>query len=207
MSLNFLNKTRQLLFPPLTIITVSILLSSCSPLGLAVGAGASLITASQTEKGLEVSAKDLRIKTEINHNLFQKDHKLFGAVKVSVDNGKVLITGAVPNPQDRIEISKLSWKVGGVREVINEVQVTNKASFTNRAKDLLINKSLQTQLLLDQSINFINFSVDTVNGVVYIFGIARDQEEINRIIKHARNINYVETVSYTHLTLPTILLV
>ena len=194
MSLNSLYKTRELLLPPLIIITVTILLSSCSPVGLAVGAGASLMTASQTEKGLKVSAKDLRIKTEINHNLFQKDHALFGAVKVSVDNGKVLITGSVPSPQDRIEISKLSWKVGNVREVINEVQVTNKASFTNRAKDLLINKSLQAQLLLDQSINFINFSVDTVNGVVYIFGIARDQAEINRIIKHARNINYVENI-------------
>ena len=194
MSLNSLYKNRELLLPPLIIITVTILLSSCSPVGLAVGAGASLMTASQTEKGLKVSAKDLRIKTEINHNLFQKDHELFGAVKVSVDNGKVLITGSVPSPQDRIEISKLSWKVGNVKEVINEVQVTNKASFTNRAKDLLINKSLQTQLLLDQSINFINFSVDTVNGVVYIFGIARDQTEINRIIKHARNINYVENI-------------
>ena len=194
MSLNSLYKNRELLLPPLIVITVTILLSSCSPVGLAVGAGASLMTASQTEKGLKVSAKDLRIKTEINHNLFQKDHELFGAVKVSVDNGKVLITGSVPSPQDRIEISKLSWKVGNVKEVINEVQVTNKASFTNRAKDLLINKSLQTQLLLDQSINFINFSVDTVNGVVYIFGIARDQEEINRIIKHARNIKYVENI-------------
>jgi osmotically-inducible protein OsmY len=194
MSLNSLYKNRELLLPPLIVITVTILLSSCSPVGLAVGAGASLMTASQTEKGLKVSAKDLRIKTEINHNLFQKDHELFGAVKVSVDNGKVLITGSVPSPQDRIEISKLSWKVSNVREVINEVQVTNKASFTNRAKDLLINKSLQTQLLLDQSINFINFSVDTVNGVVYIFGIARDQTEINRIIKHARNINYVENI-------------
>ena len=194
MSLNSLYKTRELLLPASIIITVTILLSSCSPVGLAVGAGASLMTASQTEKGLKASAKDLRIKTEINHNLFQKDHELFGAVKVSVDNGKVLITGSVPSPQDRIEISKLSWKVSNVREVINEVQVTNKASFTNRAKDLLINKSLQTQLLLDQSINFINFSVDTVNGVVYIFGIARDQEEINRIIKHARNINYVENI-------------
>ena len=194
MSLNSLYKNRELLLPPLIVITVTILLSSCSPVGLAVGAGASLMTASQTEKGLKVSANDLRIKTEINHNLFQKDHELFGAVKVSVDNGKVLITGSVPSPQDRIEISKLSWKVGNVKEVINEVQVTNKASFTNRAKDLLINKSLQTQLLLDQSINFINFSVDTVNGVVYIFGIARDQGEINRIIKHARNINYVENI-------------
>ena len=194
MSLNSLYKIKKPLLTSFTSITMSVLLASCSPVGLAVGAGASLMTASQTEKGLEGSAKDLRIKAEINHNLFQKDHELFGAVKVSVNNGKVLITGSVPNPQDRIEISKLSWKVGGVREVINEVQVTNKASFTNRAKDLLINKSLQTQLLLDQSINFINFNVDTVNGIVYIFGIARDQEEINRIIKHARNINYVENI-------------
>ena len=201
MSLNSLYKIKKPLLTLFTSITMSVLLASCSPVGLAVGAGASLMTASQTEKGLEGSAKDLRIKAEINHNLFQKDHELFGAVKVSVDNGKVLITGSVPNPQDRIEISKLSWKVGGVREVINEVQVTNKASFTNRAKDLLINKSLQTQLLLDQSINFINFNVDTVNGVVYVFGVARDQEEINRIIKHARNINYVENIiNYMSIT-------
>ena len=194
MSLNSLYKIKKPLLTSFTSITMSVLLASCSPVGLAVGAGASLMTASQTEKGLKSSAKDLRIKAGINHNLFQKDHELFGAVKVSVDNGRVLITGSVPNPQDRIEISKLSWKVGSVREVINEVQVTNKASFTNRAKDLLINKSLQTQLLLDQSINFINFNVDTVNGIVYIFGIARDQEEINKIIKHARNINYVENI-------------
>jgi osmotically-inducible protein OsmY len=194
MSVNSIYKTKK---PPLTlliIVTMSVLLSSCSPVGLAVGAGASLMTASQTEKGLKGSAKDLRIKAEINHNLFQKDHELFSAVKVSVNNGKVLITGSVPNPQDRIEISKLSWKADNVREIINEVQVTNKASFTNRAKDLLINKSLQTQLLLDQEINFINFNIDTVNGVVYIFGIARDRDEINRIIKHARNINYVENI-------------
>ena len=194
MSLNSLYKIKKPLLTSFTSITMSVLLASCSPVGLAVGAGASLMTASQTEKGLEGSAMDLRIKAEINHNLFQKDHELFGAVKVSVNNGKVLITGSVPNPQDRIEISKLSWKVGSVREVINEVQVTNEASFTNKAKDLLINKSLQTQLLLDQSINFINFNIDTVNGIVYIFGIARDQEEINRIIKHARNINYVENI-------------
>ena len=75
---------------------------------------------------------------------------------------------------------------------IGFINLSNKT--IKEAEDLLINKSLQTQLLLDQSINFINFSVDTVNGVVYIFGIARDQEEINRIIKHARNINYVENI-------------
>jgi osmotically-inducible protein OsmY len=68
------------------------------------------------------------------------------------------------------------------------------ASITNIAKDLIITKSLQAQLLIDQSISSINFSIDTVNGIVYIFGIARNQTEINNIINHARNINYVENI-------------
>ena len=184
-----------LLYRPATIFLISILLlSSCSPIGLAIGAGASLITATQTEKGLKNSADDLRIKAEINHHLFQRDHQLFGAVKVSVENGRVLITGSVKKPKERIEITKLSWKVSRVREVINEAQVTNGSNIADQAKDLLINKALQAQLLIDRDVKFINYSVDTVNGTVYVFGVARDQVELNKVISHARNTNYVENV-------------
>jgi osmotically-inducible protein OsmY len=161
---------------------------------LAIGAGASLVTATQTEKGLKNSADDLRIKAEINHYLFQRDHRLFGSVKVSVENGRVLITGSVKEPKERIEITKLSWKVSRVREVINETQVTNGSNIADQAKDLLINKALQAQLLIDQGVKFINYSVDTVNGTVYVFGVARDQVELNKVISHARNTNYVENV-------------
>ena len=184
-----------LLYKPTSIFLISALsLASCSPLGLAIGAGASLVTATQTEKGLKNSADDLRIKAEINHHLFQKDHQLFGAVKISVENGRVLITGSVKKPKDRIEITKLSWKVSRVKEVINEVQVTSKSNIVDQAKDLLINKALQTQLLVDEDIKFINYSVDTVNGTVYVFGVARDQVELNKVISHARSTNYVENV-------------
>ena len=184
-----------LLYKPTSIfLIIALSLASCSPLGLAIGAGASLVTATQTEKGLKNSADDLRIKAEINHHLFQKDHQLFGAVKISVENGRVLITGSVKKPKDRIEITKLSWKVSRVREVINEVQVTSKSNIVDQAKDLLINKALQTQLLVDEDIKFINYSVDTVNGTVYVFGVARDQVELNKVISHARSTNYVENV-------------
>ena len=184
-----------LLYRPATIfLIITLSLSSCSPIGLAIGAGASLVTATQTEKGLKNSADDLRIKAEINHHLFQRDHQLFGAVKVSVENGRVLITGSVKKPKERIEITKLSWKVSRVREVINEAQVTNGSNIADQAKDLLINKALQAQLLIDQGVKFINYSVDTVNGTVYVFGVARDQVELNKVISHARNTNYVENV-------------
>ncbi len=174
---------------------------SCSPAGLAVGTGASLITAAQTEKGVRSSAEDIAIRAEIHHHLFQKHVNLFSAVNLSVHKRRVLLTGAVETPDDRIDATKLAWQAEGVREVINEIQVKNKSSLVNRARDILINKRLQAQLLLDKEIRSINFSSDAVNGTVYLFGIARNQKELDRVINHARNIDYVvNVVNYVSLS-------
>jgi osmotically-inducible protein OsmY len=178
-------------------------LNGCGPTGLAVGAGASVATASQTEKGISAAARDLRIRTEINHYLFQKNVDLFSAVSLSVESGRVLLTGAVEKPEDRIEATRLSWQAEGVREVINEIQVRNRASLTDRAQDVVINKRLQGILLFDKDIKSINFSTDTVNGVVYLFGVARGQKELDRVINHARNLEYVtNVVSYVTVSKP-----
>ena len=174
--------------------------SPVSPVGLAVGAGATVIHASQSEKGLKKSAEDLRTRAEVLHYLFQTNVDLFSSVTVSVENGRVLLTGVVTKPLDRISATKLAWKATGVREVINELQVQNTSSITNSAKDLLINKAIQTQLLLDKKIKFINYSIDTVNGVVYLFGVAGNQAELDRVVELARNTNYVaKVVNYVAL--------
>jgi len=178
-------------------------LAACSPTGIAVGAGASVLTASQTDKGIRSTTTDLRIRTEINHYLFQKDIDLFGAVGLAVERGRVLLTGAVQNPENRIEATRLAWQAGGVREVINEIQVRDTASFIDRARDIVINKRLQGALLLDKDVKSINYSTDTVNGIVYLFGLARGQSELDRAINHARNIEYVvKVVSYVSLLKP-----
>jgi osmotically-inducible protein OsmY len=177
--------------------------AACGPTGLVVGAGASVATASQTNKGIQAAATDLRIRTEINHYLFQKDVDLFGAVALSVENRRVLLTGSVEKPDNRIEATRLAWKAEGVREVINEIQVRDSASLTDRAHDILVNKRLQGTLLLDNEVKSINYSTDTVNGVVYLFGVARSQSELDRVINHARNIEYVSNViSYVSLVVP-----
>lgn len=182
---------------------VGLSLAGCGPTGIAVGAGASVATASQTEKGISAAATDLRIRTEINHYLFQKNVDLFSAVSLSVESARVLLTGAVEKPEDRIEATRLAWRASGVREVINEVQVRDKASLTDRAQDIVINKRLQGTLLFDKEIKSINFSTDTVNGIVYIFGVARTQAELDRVINHARNLEYVtNVVSYVTVSPP-----
>ncbi|MDG2285988.1 MAG: BON domain-containing protein [Alphaproteobacteria bacterium] len=178
-------------------------LAACGATGVVVGAGATVATASQTDKGIEAAASDLRIRTEINHYLFQKDVDLFSSVALSVESGRVLLTGAVEKSDNRIEATRLAWKATGVREVINEIQVRDSASLKDRASDIVVNKRLQGTLLLDKEIKSINFSTDTVNGIVYLFGVARTQTELDRVINHARNIEYVSNVvSYVSLLEP-----
>ena len=89
---------------------------------------------------------------------------------------------------------QLAWKAVGVREVINELQITDHSSLTDTAKDILINKTLEARLLVDEKVKFINYTIDTVNGTVYLFGIAQNREELERVIAVARQINYVENI-------------
>ena len=124
----------------------------------------------------------------------KKDVDLFSAVSVSVTQGRILLTGKVKDPRDRIEATKLAWKAAGVREVINELQITDHSSLTDTAKDILINKTLEARLLVDEKVKFINYTIDTVNGTVYLFGIAQNREELERVIAVARQINYVENI-------------
>jgi len=181
-------------FLPFICISILFAQAACSPVGLAVGAGASVVRASQTERGLKGSAEDLQTRAEVLHYLFQKDVDLFSAVSVSVTQGRVLLTGKVRGPKDRINATKLAWKATGVAEVINELQIIDRSSIADQAKDILINKSVQARLLVNQEIKFINYTVDTVNGTVYLFGIAQNHEELERVIAVVRQTNYVKNI-------------
>ena len=181
-------------FLPLICISMLLNQAACSPIGLAVGAGASVVRATQTERGLRGSAEDLQTRAEVLHYLFQKNVDLFGAVSVSVTQGRVLLTGKVRGPKDRIEATKLAWKATGVAEVINELQLIDRSSIADHAKDIVINKSVQARLLVDENVKFINYTVDTVNGTVYLFGIAQNYEELERVIAVVRQTNYVENI-------------
>ena len=117
-----------------------------------------------------------------------------------MSDGRVLLTGSVKKPEDRIEAARLTWKAENVREVINEIQVTDKTGLIDIARDTLIETQLEAKLLFDGSIQSINYDIDTVNSTVYIFGIAQDNAEQQRVINHARNLNYVRNVvSYVRL--------
>ncbi|MEM7651079.1 MAG: BON domain-containing protein, partial [Pseudomonadota bacterium] len=170
---------------------------SCSPLGIATGLGASAGIAAVQEGGISRAASDARIQLEINELWFSYDVDTFTKLDMTVNQGRVLITGVVQNPEHRVEAVRLAWQPEGVQQVINEIRVADGEGLVGFAKDTWITTRLRTALTFDRSILSINYSIDTVQGTVYLMGFAQSREELNRVIEKARTINGVNgVVSY-----------
>ena len=175
------------------LLAASLALSACAPLGVAAGGTAVGVTAAQ-ERGLGTATKDARIQADIGERWFREDFKLFNAIDLEVHEGRVLMTGSVPDPDTRLTAVRIAWQVEGVKEVINEVVVDDESRLQDKARDGWITTQLKTKLLLDDAIASINYSVETVNQTVYLMGIAQDQAELDQAMEHARNVKYVRRV-------------
>lgn len=189
---------RQYMLPVLLLASLG--LGGC--VGAAVGAGAAGGIAVAQERTVGAAFDDSVISANINHQLLQHSEALFSKVGIEVIEGRVLLTGQVPSPDDRVTATRLTWKVKGVKEVLNEIEVNDKSELTNFAKDSWITAQLHGRLLADQQVRDINYSIETVNGVIYLFGIAQDENELKRVTSHARNIKGVNKV-VSHVVLKT----
>lgn len=182
------------------LLVSSMALSGCTMIGMATGAGASLGVAASQEGGLSRAASDLRIQAQINNLWFSYNSDIFLKLDMTVNQGRVLLTGVVQDPEHRVEAVRLAWQPEGVKQVINEIQVADSEGLMGYAKDAWITTRLRTALTLDSEVQSINYSIDTVQGVVYLIGAAQNQAELNRVIEVARTISNVKrVVSYVKL--------
>ncbi len=168
--------------------------TACSPIGMAVGAGATAATAAFQERPVGQALNDTEIKLGLNDRLLKSDSGLFSRVSTTVIEGRVMLTGLVEKDADRAEAGRLAWTVPDVREVINEIEVADKSTLETLPADEWIATKLKARLLTDFDVSDINYSTDVVNGSVYILGIGRDPAEIDRVANHARDINGVRRV-------------
>ena len=184
--------TRNLFFSMVVLTSSALALSGC--VCAAVGIGTAAVAASTTEKGFSTSVADGVIETKLVDRFIQNDTALATGIEKSVNNGSVLLTGRVETIEQKVLATKLAWEIKGVREVVNEVQVTQDNSLRDKAKDLAASAQLRAALIGDQNISSLNFSIDVVNGIVYLSGVASDEMEKERVIAHAQELRFAKKV-------------
>ena len=179
---------RNLLF----ISIIILFLQSCAPIVGTVGMVS--LGAASKEKGFGTSINDNLIKTKISNLIYKYNEDLIANTKVFVNNGSVLFTGKLKRPNDKIEFTKLAWNIRGVKEVNNEIPVTDISSIKNIARDIASLGEIRARLMSDKSINSINFSIDVVNDIAYISGVATNEIEMNLVKSHASSARFIKEV-------------
>lgn len=170
-------------------------LSSCTPLLIGTTAATVAVTSIQ-DRGVGQLIDDKAVWLKVSKVISNRGFG--GDLVVSVNEGRVLLSGSVTNSMERVAISKLVWSQEGVREVINEMQVIHREE--SFARSAWIAAQVRLALLLKGSVKSFNYTVEAVDGTIYLLGIAQSKDELNRIYDIASRVEGVrEVVSYVRL--------
>ena len=182
----------KFVFNLIYIILLSILLTHCAQ--VVTGTAVKVATVNQEDRSIGEFVDDTIIKTLIKNTYFNQNEKIFFNIDVEVSQGRVLLTGTIENIDLKIEATRIAWGVKGVQTVINEIQISNSNNIINFADDLVISTKVKGKLILNENINSLNYSIETVNKLVYIIGIAGSEDERDLVINIAREVYGVEEV-------------
>ncbi len=174
----------------LVIFLVIIFLSNCSPAGR-FGAGVD-ITFDPRTIGMQID--DTIMQKNLVARLSLSEKKYFLSIQVEVLDGRIFLSGKVDEPEEKIKITKLAWETKGVREVKNAITIKGNSNFKQTAKDILITSQLRTALIFNKKTKARNYTLETINKKIYIFGIAMDNDEKREVLLEAEKIYDVEKV-------------
>ena len=165
------------------LILIVVFLGSCAAINVT--------SSSLKEKGIKEAMSDGMIDATVNKEFINHDIKMFINVEIEVVEGRVLLTGSVKKAKYRMDAIKLAWKVLGVREVINEIEVTNKGGIIRYLNDVKIKTQIRYKIIADKKIRSINYNFESVNGTLYVIGIAQNKKELKRVVNHSNDIKGV----------------
>ena len=178
-------------------ILIIVVLTSCTSIGR-FGTGVD-ITFDPRTIGMQID--DTIMQKNLSARLALTNKKYFISIQSEVLDGRIFLSGKVDEPEEKIKITKFAWETKGVRSVKNAITIKGHSNFKSTAKDILITSQLRTALIFNKSIKSRNYTLETINKNIYIFGIAIDDEEKKEVINEASKIYDVEKV------IPTIYLV
>ena len=155
------------------------------------GAGVN-ITFDPRTIGMQID--DTIMQKNLSARLALADKKYFLSIQSEILDGQIFLSGKVDEPEEKIKITKMAWETKGVRSVKNTITIKGQTNFKSTAKDILITSQLRTALIFNKKTKARNFTLETVNKNIYIFGIAMDEEEKKEVINEANKIYDVEEV-------------
>jgi len=170
----------------------------------AIAVSGCAITSAGVKKGDERnfarSVNDSSAGRAIKARMRRAEGFKLSSVDVEVAQGIVVLTGRVPSPEDKLEAERIAWSGPNVVQVGNEIDLEGKQTILRNTKDGVIKASVKTRLIAKGSVKARNLNIEVHDGVVYLLGVARTPEELEKATRVASTTRGVrEVVSYVKL--------
>jgi osmotically-inducible protein OsmY len=156
-------------------------------------AGEGAVIAAEERQVGEV-AEDFAMKAAILQEFALKAQSLLLWVRADVYQSDVMLTGAVKEEEDEKRAGELAKGVEGVRKVYNDIQITEDGTLHDMARDYTTEYKVQLALLGRVNHRVINYRWRCVNGILYLFGMAKDEEELEEALDAIYGVDGVEDV-------------
>lgn len=165
-------------------------LSGCFPVLMGGVVFGGLVATDRRTAGtqLEDETIELRAASRIHDNLGDRVH-----VNVNSYNRRVLLTGEVPNVQDRLLVEQVVSRVDNVQSVVNELAELGNATLAQRSSDTLVTGRAKAGLVDDKELYANAFKVVTERGITYLMGRVT-QREADRATDIVRGTSGVQKV-------------
>ena len=177
----------------ISLILILLVLTSCQTYKAAKRFGTGVdITFDPRTIGMQID--DTIMQKNLNARLALTEKKYFLSIQSEVIDGRIFLSGKVDRPEEKIKITKMAWETKGARSVKNAIIIKGQSNFKSTAKDILITSQLRSALIFNKKTKARNYTLETVNKNIYIFGIAMDEDEKKEVINEANKIYDVDEV-------------
>ncbi len=172
------------------------ILSGCLPVIGGAAVGTTLGAAK--DRSMSEALDDVKISAGIKKSFLSKGFRsLYTKIDAQVVEGRVLYTGTVASDEDVMTAMDIAWEQNGVKEVVNELQISENSDYFDAAqyaRDSWITSRIKAKTMVDREIKFVNYTIVTSKAVVYLFGIARSSEELDKVTNIAAEVKGVDRV-------------
>jgi len=152
-------------------------LGGCQMWGTMISVTHSVVGMISDDRPLDKDASDIALYTRVREGLAQRDVKSVLDVQITVFQGAVLLTGALPNYDEIGQTVEKVWQIRGVEYVYNYIRMGKPLDPVQSSEEIALSSSIRTKLALTEGIKSSNYKLVMENGVVYVMGLKKDWDE------------------------------
>jgi osmotically-inducible protein OsmY len=174
MSLSAASANRRLVLSSLVLSSVG--LSGCFGLAVTGAAVGTMAVLDRRSLGAQTEdqAIELRGLRELNQEI---NNTNIGSISITSFNRRVLLSGQA-NSQETKQLAEeiVRNRVPNIRDIYNEVEVTNASDFATRTKDTTLTARVKAGLVRERNLSSNAIKVVTEQSTVYLMGLVTNNE-------------------------------